>query len=984
VPELLRDSPPVRWASGYLRRSLLVQLVSVYLLFVLVVLITGVAVNAKVEQRLRDDVQAADQALAQEIAEQTGQRMADALRSLPQLSGLALQVGTRDQAARDEMAREFESFMDARSDILHVSWLDPIGSVLVSVARSSSSSAPVPDNSNVVAPEFSPTSVVVDARAEDARNECTNRVNAPVYEVGIPTETTSGSGVIIAQPVDGGTTCPKDPNQDPNRYLAGIVAMSLSLDQLSTPLQAVVATQHRTLKLSVLDNNGVLVASSDTAKASGLLFNMLDELPGADRALQGSTVSQVATDAKGREWLYSAVPVPRTGWMASDAQTGWAVVAQRPASEALAVVAQLHLWLLTAALIFAIGGLVFWLLLLDRVIQPLHALAIQHQAFPGKSQSPLHERHSLPDHASALAKREDEVGGLARSVERLERDVLAQLGELRTLLETSNAVVTSLDPRAVGLTIIQEVRRLVDVQAAAVLVPNEEGVLRVLVSEGRVATYDASVRVPAEDMEFPAARALHNGRPVQMIAGRDAPFPPLSLAEGFHSMLAVPIISRHAGGVVLLVHRVEPQPFTEHELDLLLTFANYATLAWEHAVLYERSDERLREVARENERLYRRAVAETQTLSALMGSMSDGLVLTGADGRVLYANRGASAITGLPATRLEDCDIADIHAALHAAAANPERFESERARAERGETVSWLLETTRDRRSLAINLRLFDVRDVDGNVIGRGLLLRDVTREHEADRFKSTLLAAVGHELRTPLAVINGHASTLLQEDVTWTAPEQRHFLRTISDEANRLAHLVSNLLDLSRLEAGLFSLHRALWALADLITGAAGRLGAQAPALHVVLADDLPLLDVDAPRVEVVLQNLIANAVIYGDGEVRITAERQGDLALVRVSDSGPGISRDDLPHIFERFYRAPRDQQRHSGGTGLGLAICKAFVEAHGGGIWAESGPAGTTISLTLPVASMPLAPAASAPVASAPVASASPAEAVEGGEA
>src|SRR2546421_10877858 len=106
-------------------------------------------------------------------------------------------------------------------------------------------------------------------------------------------------------------------------------------------------------------------------------------------------------------------------------------------------------------------------------------------------------------------------------------------------------------------------------------------------------------------------------------------------------------------------------------------------------------------------------------------------------------------------------------------------------------------------------LRLFDVRDESGRAIGRGLLLRDVTRERELEEFKTTLLAAVGHEERTPLAAMKGYASTLLQEDITWPLEDQRNFLQTISSEADRLAQLVSNLLILSRQEAGLLLLKR-------------------------------------------------------------------------------------------------------------------------------------------------------------------------------
>ena len=915
---LLRRAAQI--STKFVRRSLLIQLVSVYLLFVTVVLVAGVAVNAVVEQRLRAEVEAADQALAQDIALDTGAKLTGAEDSVRKIGQIALGA-----ASNEAKARAFDAFMAASSDIDHVYWLDLLGAIVVSERAPN-----VPPDTVGIGAEFSPPGVVQRVTDEIKHKPGST---APAIEVGIAIETTPQPGVIIAEPVyaEGGLP-------------AGIIAIDLSLGELSTPLVKVgdaQRKQQRKLSISVVDDRGDLIASADPNPAR-YLISVRGALPGLDQALGGRRASQVGPGPDNQDWLYSAVPIPRTGW---------AVVVQRPVSEALAAVAQFHAWLLAAALIFALGGFVFWLLLIDRVIRPLHTLAVQHQVFPTRASS-----MQRPRHADGLAKREDEVGGLARSVERLERDVLAQFGELRTLLDTSNAVVQSLDPRAVGETIIREVRRLVDVQAAAVLVPDEHGALRALISAGRAASYREAVHIQPDDPELPSARALREGQPVQMIADEDTdtPFPPLSYAEGFRAVLAIPIVSPHAGAVVLVVHRTQPQRFSEHEVNLLLTFANYAALAWEHAVLYERSDERLREVAQENERLYRRAVEEKQTLSAIMGSISDGLVLTAPDDLVLYANRGASSITGLPVEEIERGHINTVHAALAAAAEQPERYEQGRRQAERREAASWLLEMRDDRQSLAIELRTFDVRDDDGQVIGRGLLLRDVTQQREVDRFKSTLLAAVGHELRTPLTAIRGHASTLLQEDISWTPQEQQRSLRAISDEAARLAQLVTSLLDLSRLEAGLLALRRAPWLLEDLITGAVGRLSEHMAPPEVELADDLPPLDVDAPRVEVVLHNLIANAATYGGGAVRVTARclEQEGAVLVEVADNGPGINAEDLPHIFERFYRAPRGQQQHSTGTGLGLAICKAFVEAHGGRIWARSDPQGTTVAFTLPI--------------------------------
>jgi signal transduction histidine kinase len=334
--------------------------------------------------------------------------------------------------------------------------------------------------------------------------------------------------------------------------------------------------------------------------------------------------------------------------------------------------------------------------------------------------------------------------------------------------------------------------------------------------------------------------------------------------------------------------------------------------------------------------------------------MSDGLVLTGVDGTILYANPGASAITGVPSSTLERSHISVLYAALRATAVDPQESGQALARLESGALAEQIVEIKRTDRRRVIHLRLFGVGDESGQAIGRGLLLRDVTREREMDEFKSTLLAAVGHELRTPLAAIKGHASTLLQGDVTWPLADQHHFLRTISGEADRLAQLVSNLLDLSRQEAGLLLLNRVPVRLQDLVARTVQRLGQPDACIAVDIPDDLPALDADAARIEVVLRNLLSNALAYGEGEVRVTAVRRRDEIVVSVSDNGPGIAPDELPHAFERFYRARRGREQRSGGTGLGLALCKAFVEAHGGAIWAESGGQGTTISFSLPLVS------------------------------
>src|SRR5207244_2528033 len=167
----------------------------------------------------------------------------------------------------------------------------------------------------------------------------------------------------------------------------------------------------------------------------------------------------------------------------------------------------------------------------------------------------------------------------------------------------------------------------------------------------------------------------------------------------------------------------------------------------------------------------------------------------------------------------------------------------------------------------------------------------------------------------------------------------------------------------------GLLHLNRIPVSVQDLVKKEARRFSSPGIIISMQIPDDLPPVNVDSARIEVVLHNLIANGLVYGEGQVSITAERRDDMIVVSVTDNGPGIDPDELPHVFERFYRAQRGLQQHSGGTGLGLTICKAFVEAHGGVIWAESSMRGATISFSLPlvspaVAAMPVDTAATEP--------------------
>jgi signal transduction histidine kinase len=246
----------------------------------------------------------------------------------------------------------------------------------------------------------------------------------------------------------------------------------------------------------------------------------------------------------------------------------------------------------------------------------------------------------------------------------------------------------------------------------------------------------------------------------------------------------------------------------------------------------------------------------------------------------------------------------------------------------------------------------------------------------QADRQRRQMTADVAHELRTPLSIIKGRLEGL-QDGIYSATPEE---IERLLGETALLERLIEDLRLLALAEAGQLALYTEPIEPRDMLEDAAdafaGQAAGQGVALHVAAPDDLPPVKADTQRMAQVFANLIANALRYTPSGGMITLEAKniadhrlpiadyrdpqsaiGNLqsAIVfRVSDTGQGIAPDDLPHVFDRFYRADRSRTRGSGGAGLGLAIAKQIVVAHGGAIWAESEVGkGTTISVALPVA-------------------------------
>ena len=243
----------------------------------------------------------------------------------------------------------------------------------------------------------------------------------------------------------------------------------------------------------------------------------------------------------------------------------------------------------------------------------------------------------------------------------------------------------------------------------------------------------------------------------------------------------------------------------------------------------------------------------------------------------------------------------------------------------------------------------------DQHSSGSLLLAQDLTRLRRLETVRRDFVSNLSHELRTPLASLKALAETL-REGALDDPPAARRFVDQIQIEVDALTQMVNELLELSKIESGRFSLDRSPVAAADLLDSASQRMQVQAERANIALridgVDDLPTVEVDWQRLEQVLVNLIHNAIKFTrpGGEVLLSAKSIPGEVRFAVRDTGVGIPADEVSRIFERFYRV--DKSRTGSGTGLGLSIAKHIVEAHKGRIWAESVEGqGSTFYFTIP---------------------------------
>jgi two-component system phosphate regulon sensor histidine kinase PhoR len=339
---------------------------------------------------------------------------------------------------------------------------------------------------------------------------------------------------------------------------------------------------------------------------------------------------------------------------------------------------------------------------------------------------------------------------------------------------------------------------------------------------------------------------------------------------------------------------------------------------------------------------------ERQRLATVLATMADGILMLGPHEMVTFANRAAEGLVAVASDSLP-CTLTALPVGP---ALMPVLQDIRLGRAHDTPLVLEEIIAPDTGRSLRAVVTPLPPAEDDQALI----VLQDLTELRRVEHARRTFLTNISHDLRTPLASLQAMIETL--QDGALDEPEAaRDFLARMDDEVQSLNRLIADFLELSRIESGQLELHPAPTDLRALLRGAAARMAAQAEqrgvALELALTQALPPVTIDGARIEQVLLNLLQNALAFTprDGAITLSASVHADHIALQVRDNGVGIAAEDLPHIFERFYKA--DRARSGGGTGLGLAIAKHLVERHGGRIWAESVPQhGTTVVFTLPL--------------------------------
>lgn len=592
----------------------------------------------------------------------------------------------------------------------------------------------------------------------------------------------------------------------------------------------------------------------------------------------------------------------------------WAVVLTVPAQQAQTIALEIALPLLAMILLVSALTWMFIRLSLNIVTSSLQRLA-------GDAGRLAEGRLDQPVTVGSV----DEVGQLGRAFEQMRQSLKARLDELNRLLLVSQGVASSLE-------VTEAIQPVLEAAVAG------GGSARVILTGSTKAGLDGNSITPLGIGAGPdhlsyryldeQILALTRQQDRLVLSNINRPRL-LNLTPGAprpESLIAVALKHENQYYGALWLAYEQAHIFSEEEVRFLATLGGYAALAAANSSLFM------------NAELGRRRV------ESILASSPDPVLVTDQRDQLLLANPAAWQVLGLGMDTDEGKPIDQVIS--------------------QPELVDLLRTTGPEKDSLEVTLAddkvyLATATPVlaDGQRMGRVCIMRDVTHFKELDALKSEFVSTVSHDLRSPLTLMRGYATML--EMVGQLNEQQVSYVRKIVGGVESMSRLVTNLLNLGRIEAGV-GLQLEMISVQDIVERVVGGLQLSAAQKHIDLSvempkQNLPLIEADPALLQQALQNLVENAIKYtrAEGKVLLRVLVQPIGLVFQVIDNGPGISPVDMPRLFEKFYRGGQQGPPDARGTGLGLAIVKSIAERHGGRAWAESQLGkGSTFYLALPV--------------------------------
>jgi PAS domain S-box-containing protein len=509
------------------------------------------------------------------------------------------------------------------------------------------------------------------------------------------------------------------------------------------------------------------------------------------------------------------------------------------------------------------------------------------------------------------------------------RQAEATADRLVRLQSITGTILSNLPLESMLRELLERLREIVAVDTAVIfLVEGADAALVLHAAAGGDAHIDATVELA--EQEGLTRRVIDERREVDL-AGARADESTLRDRETIHSLIGVPMVVERRMVGVLVAGALGSRVFSRDDSSLLGLAADRAAIAIENARLYREAEER-------------------GQAARVLGYVADGVFLVDAKGAVQLWNPAAEEITGVPAEAVLGRLVEEVIPGW-GALAQAVTIASAPA-ASTGPATTLPVEI----QGRELWLSVAGVSFAEGTVYA----FRDLTEERRLEEVRADFIATVSHELRTPIAAVHGATKTLERQDIELTDDLRRRLFSVISDQSERLVHLVNDILLTSQVEAGQLALVSELVDVADVARGVIEAARTHAPEellLELVASPSLAAVAADRDKLRQVLANLVANAIKYspGTGRIEVRLEQRQTHLRIAVRDEGVGIPQPEQHRIFEKFYRLHPDMTRGVSGTGLGLYICRELVRRMEGRIWVESRERiGSTFFVELPLAS------------------------------